>query len=122
MFRFGVNFVVIFSYFGFWHSSLYFFGMSKRPFNPNRIYRVSKVLHNMSYTFLGVIQITVWEAIFMYCYATKRLPFMSDKEAFSNMWNLSMFCLSCFWVPLYRDFHFYFAHRFVSFKMLHKMF
>ena len=102
---------VVFGYYGFWHSSLYLIGMAKRPFNPNRVYRNSKVLHNMWYTFLGVIQITIWEAIFLYCYATKRLPFMSDKETFSNSWNLTMFCLSFFWVAIYRDVHFYFAHR-----------
>ena len=84
-----MNTLVIFAYYGFMHSSLYFWGLGERPFHPNRIYRISKVFHNMWYTFLGVFQYTIWEAIFMYCWATKRLPFMSDSEAFSNVWNLS---------------------------------
>lgn len=63
---------------------------------------------------------TIWEAIFMHCYATKRLPFMNDKEAFSNSWNITMFVLAAFWVPLYRELHFYFAHRFIHIKALYK--
>ena len=59
---------------------------------------------------------TIWEAIFMHCYATKRLPFMNDKEAFSNSWNITMFVLAAFWVPLYRELHFYFAHRYKRLK------
>ena len=66
----------------------------------------------MWYSFLGVVQLTVWEAIFMHCYATNQLPFMSDEQAFSNPWNITMFVLAAFWVPIYIEFHFYFAHRF----------
>ena len=109
--RLAVNFVITFGFFGFWHCALYLVGLSERPFNPTRHYRFSKVLHNMWYCFLGVVQMTIWEAIFMHCYATKRLPFMNDKEAFSNSWNITMFVLAAFWVPLYRELHFYFAHR-----------
>ena len=106
----AVNFAITFGFFGFWHCALYLVGLSERPFNPTRNYRFSKVLHNMWYCFLGVVQMTIWEAIFMHCYATKRLPFMNDKEAFSNSWNITMFVLAAFWVPLYRELHFYFAH------------
>ena len=41
-----------------------------------------------------------------------RIPFMSDMEAASSPYNLLVFILAAFWVPLYREFHFYFAHRF----------
>ena len=78
------------------------------------------MLYNVWYSFLGVIQYTFWEAIFMHCYATDRLPFLSIEEAFSTPWNLSIFFLPAFWVPLYRSFHFYFAHRFIHIKALYK--
>ena len=120
LFRFAVNFVITFGYFGFWHCVLYILGWSERPFMSNRKYRVSKVLHNMFYTLMGVIQFTLWEAIFMHCYATNRLPYMSDEQAFSSTWNTTMFVLAAFWVPLYREFHFYFAHRFIHIKALYK--
>ena len=112
--RLAVNFVVVFGVYGFAHSSLYLFGMGERPFNANRIYRFGKVIHNMWYTFLGVVQITVWEAIFMHCYATKRLPYISDEETFSSYWNMAKFCFSFFWVPIFRENHFYFAHRYIK--------
>ena len=74
----------------------------------------------MFYTLLGVMQFTVWEAIFLYCYATDRLPYISDAEAFSSPWNIAWFCLAAFWVPLYRNVHFYFAHRFLHIKAIYK--
>ena len=38
-YRFLVNLGLIFGYYGFWHSVLYIFDWSKRPFHPNRQYR-----------------------------------------------------------------------------------
>ena len=74
----------------------------------------------MWYSFLGVVQYTVWEAIYIHCLATKRLPYLNDQEAFSSPWNTMVFCLAAFWVPLYRSFHFYFAHRFIHIKAMYK--
>ena len=119
-YRFKVNFTIVFGYFGFWHCVLYFLGWSERPFLPNRVYKLDKVSHNMWYTFLGTIQYTVWEAIVVHCYATNRIPYMSDKDAFSSRWGTAMFWFAAFWVPLYREFHFYFAHRFIHIKALYK--
>ena len=39
---------------------------------------------------------------------------MSDDEAASSAYNLVVFIASAFWVPLYREFHFYFAHRLLA--------
>ena len=54
---------------------------------------------------------TVWEAIYMHCCATKRISYMSDEEAFSSKWGTTMFIFAAFWVPIFRELHFYFAHR-----------
>ena len=43
----------------------------------------SKVIHNMFYSTMGVVQFTVWEAIFLHCYATNRLPYLSDEQVFN---------------------------------------
>ena len=40
----------------------------------------SKVIHNMFYSTMGVVQFTVWEAIFLHCYATNRLPYLTDEQ------------------------------------------
>jgi len=118
--RFCVNFVITFGFFGFWHVVLYILGWSERPFMPNRRYKVSKVVHNMWYSFLGVVQYTVWEAIYVHCCATKRIAFMSDDDAASSAYNLVIFIAAAFWVPLYREFHFYFAHRFIHISAMYK--
>ena len=36
---------------------------------------------------------------------------MSDDVAASSAYNLGIFIAAAFWVPIYREFHFYFAHR-----------
>merc|ERR1719357_602102 len=120
-YRFVVNLGITFGFFGFWHCVLYGLGWSERPFMPNRTYRVGKVLHNSWYTFLGVVQYTVWECIYVYCCATNRIAYLSDAQAFNgSKWNLAMFIMSMFLVPLYREFHFYFAHRFIHIKAMYK--
>lgn len=82
--RFGINWAFLFAYYGFWHVATYFFGWSKRSFNQGRIYRLGKVLHNVFYFSLGVLQWTLWEAAFEFAYATGRLPYVSNKELFTN--------------------------------------
>ena len=56
----------------------------------------------------------------MHFYATKQLPFVSDEEAISTPWKITIIILAAFWVPLYREFHIYFAHRFIHIKALYK--
>ena len=33
---------------------------------------------------------------------------------------MTLFVIAAFWVPLYREFHFYFAHRFIHIKAVYK--
>ena len=119
-YRLLVNVGITFGYVSFWHIVLYLLEWSERPFQANRRYNIDKVVHNMWYTFLGVVQYTVWEAIFVHCCATRKIPFMTDEQALSSTWNLTKFVLAAFWVPLYREFHFYFAHRFIHIKAMYK--
>ena len=105
-FRFCINFGVTFGYYGFWHSTLDVFGWASRPFNPRRHIGRAKVwtnkhmkwlfdeifakqvFHNMFYSLLGVVQYTIWEGIILHCYATGRLPYLTNKEvvSLSNLW------------------------------------
>ena len=97
--------------FSFWHVTLHLLHWCERPFLPGRRYRAGKVIHNMWYSLLGLTQFTLWEVLYVYCCATGRISFMSDQEAASSPGNFLNFCLSVFWVPIYREFHFYFSHR-----------
>lgn len=118
--RMWVNIGIVFGYFGFWHVTLYWLHWGKRPFKPDRLWSWNKVTHNMFYCLLGAMQWTVWEAIFMYSYATGRLPYLSDAEAFGTPFGLLNFVAWFFIVPLFRELHFYFAHRFIHIKFLYK--
>eukprot|EP00930_Biecheleria_cincta_P042374 TRINITY_DN2914_c0_g1_i2.p1 TRINITY_DN2914_c0_g1~~TRINITY_DN2914_c0_g1_i2.p1 ORF type:complete len:504 (+),score=62.29 TRINITY_DN2914_c0_g1_i2:53-1564(+) len=119
-YRLIANFLITFGYVSFWHVTLYLLGCGKRPFNADRTYRLSKVVHNAFYNVLGVVQWTVWEAVAMHCWATDRLPYITDAESFGTRWGFAAFVGACFGVALWRELHFYFAHRFIHMKFLYK--
>lgn len=114
-----LNLFVVYTYYGWWHVTLYFW-WGKRPFNPARQYRFSKVAHNIWYTTLGTLQWTGWEGLYAYCLATGRLPFVADATSFESWTGIVKFVAWCFAVPLYREVHFYFAHRLIHVKCLYK--
>lgn len=110
-----MNTFVTFAYFGFWNISLYVWGWGTRKFNPKKNPTLARQFHNLFYSACGVLQWTVWEVLFVYAYATGRLGYVSDAEAFSGTFSYATartFAAVLF-VPLWRDFHFYFAHRFL---------
>lgn len=119
-YRFFANCVLTLGYVSFWHVSLYFLNWGKRPFNPNRVYRWSKVIHNAFYNVCGLLQWTLWESLFVYCFATGRLPYISDEESFGSPTGLLAFALTCVFVSVWRDLHFYFAHRIIHIKFFYK--
>jgi len=118
--RFLVNSVFTFSYFGFWHASLYSWGWGERKFNPNGTPGTPRLIHNMWYTVLGVLQWTVWEACFVHLFASGKMPHMSDIEATTSGAGAARMVLGFFLVPLFRDLHFYFAHRMLHIRCLYK--
>lgn len=119
-FRLLINLGIYFSYCGFWHLSLYWWNWAKRPFNSVRVWRWGKFLHNVWYSFLGILQWTIWESVFIYCYATNRLPYMKDKEIFMTVKNGLWFIFGCLVIPLYRSIHFYLAHRLIHIGPLYR--
>jgi sterol desaturase/sphingolipid hydroxylase (fatty acid hydroxylase superfamily) len=112
---------LVLGYNAFWHSSLYFYGLAKRPFIRERKYNLSKVLHNIVWTSSGVVIWTLFENIICYLWATGRLPYIHDTESFGgSFYGVSRLILSTMAIPLWRSFHFYFAHRFLHFKALYR--
>ena len=120
IYRATVNVVAVLTFFGFWHISLYHLGWGERPFKEDRTYRLSKVCHNIFYSVLGALQWTLWEVVVLHCYATGRLGYVSDKESFSTWSGTLKFVAWFFLVPLWREIHFYFAHRIIHNKVLYK--
>ena len=107
--RLGINLAMCLCYFGFWHISLYICGWGKRPFLEGRTYNVAKVVHNVVYTVLGVVQWTFWECVILHCYATKKIDYVDDDSFLSVI-------VATFVISIGRDIHFYFAHRFLHIK------
>jgi len=118
--RFVLNSFVTLSYFGFWEVTLYVARWSKRKFKPTSWPTTTDVLHNMSYTMLGVMNWTAWEVLFLHLYATGKLPYIADHEALVSPGNIARTLLWTALIPVLRSFHFYFAHRFLHMNALYK--
>ena len=61
------------------------FQWSTRKFAPNLWPTIGKIAHNIGWTTLGTMQWTAWEIAFIRMYATGKIPFVSDAEAFSTV-------------------------------------
>ena len=116
--RIALWMVVVLGYDAFWHVTIYLLGLAKRPFIKNRKYRLGKVAHNVMYCVSGVVIYVGFENVFAFLWATGRLPYLKDSEAFATPQNAFIMVAGCSLVPLWRDFHFYFAHRMIHFRPL----
>jgi len=105
---------------GYWHVTLYWLGWSKRKFSPEQVPTISRVIHNAYYGVLGTLMQTAWECMFLRLWATGRLDYIPDSEVFTSWSNALRVILGVIAVPAYRDFHFYFAHRFIHLRALYK--
>ena len=67
-----------------------------------------------------MLQWTLLEAIMMRIWATKRVPYVTAAEVYSSP---VLLCWNIFWVlamPIWRDLHFYTAHRFIHIRAIYK--
>ena len=117
--RFPLWAAVTFGYTAFFHFGLYWGGWGERPFVPSRTYRVSKVLHNVLYSLSGVAIWVAFENVFAFLWATGRLPYLSDSAAYATPVGVASFLAGLALVPVWRDAHFYFAHRLLHYKPMY---
>jgi sterol desaturase/sphingolipid hydroxylase (fatty acid hydroxylase superfamily) len=117
--RFPLWFSLVFGYDSFWHISLYFFNLGSRPFIPNRKYNIDKVIHNIFWTTSGIIIWTGFENVFCYLWATNRLSYIHDSYSVYTLDGGFRFLLALMAIPLWRSFHFYFAHRLLHYGPLY---
>jgi sterol desaturase/sphingolipid hydroxylase (fatty acid hydroxylase superfamily) len=118
--RLAINFAVVYAYVGFWDVTLYGLQWGKRKFNPVRWPKASEFFHNLWYMNLGILQWTFWEAFFIYAYANGRLPYIKDSDVFTSVGNITWTALLILLVPIWRGFHFYFAHRFIHIRPMYR--
>jgi len=107
-------------YFSFWHFALYFLNLANRPYIAERTYNVDKVTHNLFWTTSGIVIWTAVENVFCYLWATGRLIYINDAASFGTYTGILRFIAAMMAVPLWRSFHFYFAHRFLHFTPLYQ--
>ena len=111
IYRLLINASVTLVYVSFWHITLYTIQWGRRPFVA-REYSMTKVVHNVFYTLLAIVQWTMWECIILYCYATKKLSYVEKDSFFSILMSIIV-------ISIGRDVHFYFSHRFLHIKPLY---
>jgi sterol desaturase/sphingolipid hydroxylase (fatty acid hydroxylase superfamily) len=119
--RFAMNYSVAFVYYGYFHYGLYIAGWGKRKFVPNSYPTVGNMVHNLWYWSLAIVQWTFWEYVMSRIWASgKGAGFITDTEMLTNkfyfVWNV-------FWmlvIPVWRDLHFYIAHRFIHVRAIYK--
>ncbi len=128
LFRFGLNYCYCFAYYAYWYVTLYWFDWSERKYSklkPN----ASNLAHDLWFWSLGVMQFTAWECLFMRLWAVGLLPFQSNPEAFGPLygdfsneavWQFGKNAMWIFLVPIWRDLHFYMAHRFLHIRCMYK--
>ena len=101
----------VLGYSTFWYSSLYSFNLGSRPFIPDRKSNYNKLAHNIFWTTSGICIWTAFENVFCYLWSTGRLQYSHDTFSF---------VVALMGIPLWRSFHFYFAHRFLHFGPLYQ--
>lgn len=111
---------IVMGYFSFWHVTTCLTGWCTRSIIPNRPYRITKVLHNVFYCLCGVVMYVGFENTFVHLWVSGRLPYMSDMESLSSVRNVAVVTLGLCLIPLWRDGHFYFAHRLLHFRPMYK--
>ena len=108
-----------FGYAGVWHVGVLLF--SRRPFIAGRPYNAAKTLHNVFWSFWGVLVWVAFENLFCYLWATRRLAFVSDRDSLGGSAAGALrFAAALLGVPAWRAFHFYFSHRFLHFNAMYK--
>jgi len=118
--RLAVNATLAFCYYGFFFWALYIRGFTQRKYKPGSYPTVANMAHNTWYWSLGVVQWSLSECAMTRLWATGRVPYISDAELFSSPRQLMLLAFWVFVIPQWRDFHFYFAHRFSHIRAVYK--
>lgn len=118
--RLPLWFALTFGYTLLWHVTLYFMAWGKRPFIANRKYNVDKIAHNLFWSCSGIVIWVAFENVFAFLWASGRLAYIDDKTSFGGgVWPFARFIAALWFTPVFRDFHFYFAHRLLHFGPLY---
>ncbi len=118
------NLVLIWIVAGGWHLVLYVLKLqgTEQKYDPrwqarnnNKFLFRNQVLDNIFWTCVSSVPVwTAYETLFMWAYANHRIPYL--EWAMNPVWFVAWFFL----IPVWREFHFYWVHRFLHWKPLFK--
>jgi len=117
--RLALNFTYPFIYYFYWYFTLYQMNWGSRKFLPPRPTN-ENMAHDLYYWFLGILQFTAWECVMMRLWAAGAVPYSTNAEILASP---GLLALNIFWVlaiPIWRDLHFYLAHRFIHIRCIYK--
>eukprot|EP01064_Diplonema_japonicum_P037933 TRINITY_DN9040_c0_g1_i1.p1 TRINITY_DN9040_c0_g1~~TRINITY_DN9040_c0_g1_i1.p1 ORF type:complete len:469 (+),score=43.68 TRINITY_DN9040_c0_g1_i1:53-1408(+) len=117
--RMWIHFWTMHIFVGFWHVAIYVFKFSTRNFSqtvegPSK----SRLFHNVYYSSLGAVQSALWDCAFIYVYSNNLVPRSDEFFSLSFTGFLNVF-LTLF-VGVWRDLHFYCAHRLIHIRVIYK--
>ena len=118
--RFVFNLTLGLVYYGFFFSALYVFSYSQRKFSPESYPTFGNMMHNMYYWGLGIVQWTFWECVMTRLWATDKVGFKSNEEIMNDNYLMALNLMWILLVPIWRDLHFYIAHRFIHIRAIYK--
>lgn len=118
--RLAVNVAVGIAYYGYFWVALYRMKWSQRKFKPGSFPTAGNMAHNVYYWFLGVVQWTWWEYVMTRLWATEKVAFATDRQILSDPYQIALNVLCVLLVPVWRDVHFYIAHRFIHVRAIYK--
>lgn len=118
--RLMFNCTVTYLYYAFWDITLYGLSWSQRKFKAYNWPTKWVFAHDFWYASMGILVWTGLECVFMHLWATGRLPYLADADILASPGNVMRFIFWTAATPLWRGFHFYFAHRFIHIRGLYK--
>jgi len=118
--RLWFNLALGFGYYMIFAFPLYFLEAGKRKYAAGSYPTIGNRLHNLWYWALGVLQWTLWEAVMIRIWASGLVDFATAEQLYSSPLLLGYNVVFVFLVPIWRDIHFYAAHRFVHIRALYK--
>ena len=121
-YRLAVNSIVCGAYYFYFYAGLYINGWGKRKFFPGSYPTRGNMVHNVYYWFLGVLQWTLYEVAMQKLWGSGMMPGPPTyEEVFSSNRLLALNVATILAIPIWRDIHFYSAHRFLHIRPLYRL-
>lgn len=117
--RFALNYTVAFIYYGFFYVGLYWMNLASRKFAPDSFPTFGNMMHNLYYWSLAIVQWTWWEAVMVRLWATGVVSFVTFDDMMADKQLLAQNIAWLLIIPVWRDMHFYIAHRFLHIRSVY---